>query len=123
MCNAIGRPELTEEERYRTNDLRLQNIDALKAEIDKVVKTKTVAHWLKVMDEAGIPAGPINNVGQAIDSAQAKARNMVVTTDDAKAGTIRLVGNPIKLTAFADPTTRAPAPDLDADRERILRSL
>ena len=123
LCNALGRPALAKEPRYVTNDLRLQNIDALKADIETVLKTKPVADWLKVLDAAGIPAGPINNVGQAIDSAQAKARNMIVTIEDPTAGRMRLVGNPIKLGGFADPETRAPAPELDGDRERILKSL
>ena len=90
---------------------------------DAVLKTKGMAHWIKVLDEAGVPAGPINNVGQAIESRQAQARNMVITTEDPVAGTVKLVGNPIKLSGFPDPTTRRPAPELDADRESILKSL
>ena len=123
LCTAIGRPELAKEERYCTNDLRLRNMESLKIELEKVLKTKPVEHWLKVFDEAGIPAGPINNVGQAIESAQAKARNMVVTAEDPTAGTVKLVGNPIKLSSFPDPATRRPAPELDGDRERILKGL
>ena len=123
LCQAIGRPELAKDPKYLTNDLRLQSMEELKHELEKVLKTNTVAHWLKVMDEAGIPAGPINNVGQAIESPQAKARNMVVTVDDPTAGTVKLVGNPIKLTAFPDPKTRKPAPELDGDREKILKGL
>ena len=123
LCTAIGRPELAKEERYCTNDLRLRNMESLKIELEKVLKTKPVQHWLKVFDEAGIPAGPINNVGQAIESAQAKARNMVVTAEDPTAGTVKLVGNPIKLSSFPDPATRRPAPELDGDRERILKGL
>ncbi len=123
LCAALGRPELAKEPRYLTNDLRLQNMEALKVDLEKVLKTQTVAHWLKVLDAGGIPAGPINNVGQAIESAQAKARNMVVTAEDPTAGTVRLVGNPIKLSGFPDPTSRKPAPELDGDRERILKGL
>jgi CoA:oxalate CoA-transferase len=123
LCDALGRPELAKDPRYLTNDLRNQNVDALKAELESVLKTQPVTHWTKVLDKAGIPAGPINDVGQAIESPQAKARNMIVTTDDPVAGTVKLVGNPIKVLGFPDPTTRPPAPELDADRERILKSL
>jgi len=123
LMEALGRPELAKAERYLTNDLRLQNMEELKGDIESVLKTKGMAHWIKVLDEAGVPAGPINNVGQAIESPQAKARNMVITTEDPVAGPVKLVGNPIKLTGFPDPTTRKPAPELDADRERILKSL
>jgi CoA:oxalate CoA-transferase len=123
LCAAIGRPELAKEERFKTNDLRLQSMEQLKTELEKVLKTQPVAHWLKVLDAAGIPAGPINNVGQAIESPQAKARNMIVTAEDPVAGTVRLVGNPIKLSGFPDPATRQPAPELDGDRARILKGL
>lgn len=123
LCEALGLPQLIKDARFVTNDLRNQHVDVLKAELEEVLKTKPVAHWLGVLDEAGVPAGPINNVGQAIESPQAKARNMVITTEDPVAGTVKLVGNPIKLTGFPDPVTRKPAPELDADRERILKSL
>jgi CoA:oxalate CoA-transferase len=123
LCAALGRPELAKDPKYLTNDLRLQSMGALKIELEKVLKTQPVAHWLKVLDAAGIPAGPINNVGQAIESPQAKARNMIVTIDDPVAGTVKLVGNPIKLSGIPDPTTRKPAPDLDGNREAILKEL
>ena len=123
LMEALGRPELAKAEKYLTNDLRLQSMEELKGDIEAVLKTEGMAHWIKVLDEAGIPAGPINNVGQAIESPQAKARNMVITTEDPIAGTVKLVGNPIKLSGFADPATRKPAPELDADRDRILKEL
>ena len=123
LMEALGRPELAKAEKYLTNDLRLQSMEELKGDIEAVLKTKGMAHWIAVLDKAGVPAGPINNVGQAIESPQAQARNMVITTEDPVAGTVKLVGNPIKLSGFPDPATRKPAPELDADRERILKSL
>jgi len=123
LMQALGKPDLAKAAKYLTNDLRLQSMEELKGDIESVLKTKGMAHWIKVLDEAGIPAGPINNVGQAIESPQAQARNMVITTEDPIAGTVKLVGNPIKLSGFADPKTRKPAPELDADRERILSEL
>ena len=48
---------------------------------------------------------------------------MLIEVDDPITGPLKLAGNPMKLSAFADPTTRAPAPDLDADRAKILREL
>ena len=123
LVKALGLPALAEDARYRTNDLRNQNVDALKTELESVLKTNTTAHWIAVLDKSGVPAGPINNVGQAIEHRQAAARNMIVTVNDPVAGTMKLVGNPIKLSGFADPTTRRPAPDLDSDRARIKAEL
>ena len=73
--------------------------------------------------QAGIPCGPINNIAEALEHPQVPARNMLIHIDDPAAGRVRLAGNPMKLSAFADPTTREPAPDLDADRAAILREL
>ena len=62
-------------------------------------------------------------VQQVLEDPQVVARNMVVTLDGGAAGATRAAGNPIKLSAFEDPPRRDPAPDLDADRARILAEL
>jgi len=123
LCAALGKPEMAKDPRYPTNDSRNQNVDALKAEIEDVLKTRPVAHWMEVLDAAGIPAGPINDVSQAISHRQAAARNMVVTLEDPVAGPQRFVGNPVKISGYPDPVTRAPAPDLDGNRSGILAEL
>ncbi|MBM3571109.1 MAG: CoA transferase, partial [Alphaproteobacteria bacterium] len=123
LAHGLGKPAMAEDARYKTNDLRNRHVDALKSELEAVLKTDTTAHWIEVLDKAGVPAGPINNVGQAIEHRQSKARNMVITVDDPVAGAMRLVGNPIKLSGFVDPPTRRSAPDLDSDRARIKAEL
>jgi CoA:oxalate CoA-transferase len=123
LCAALGRPDLAEHADYRTNDLRNSNQAKLKTEIEAVLRRKPTAHWLDLLEKAGIPSGPINNVAQALAHPQVEARNMLVTVEDPASGTLKLAGNPLKLTAFADPPTREPAPDLNADRAAILREL
>ena len=123
LASALGRPEMAKDARYLTNDLRNQNVDALKTEIEAVLKTRPVGHWMDVLDAAGIPAGPINNIAQAIDHRQAKARNMVVELVDPVAGSMKFIGNPMKISGYPDPSTRAPAPDLDGNRQAILKEL
>ena len=66
---------------------------------------------------------PVNNIAQALAHPQAAARNMLISVDDPVTGPLELAGNPMKLSGFADPPTRQPAPDLDADRDHILREL
>lgn len=123
MADALGKPEWKSDERYTTNDLRSQHQAHLKIEIEAILGTNTTAHWGAILDEAGVPNGPINNVGQAAEHPQAAARNMIVDVEDPVTGPMKIVGNPIKLTAFDDPNTRVPAPNLDQDRERILKEL
>jgi CoA:oxalate CoA-transferase len=123
LCDALGRPDLKTNALFRTNDLRTSHHDALKAEIEAALASAPVETWLERLGKAGIPSGPINNVAQALADPQIAARNMVVTVEDAEAGALKMAGNPIKLSAFVDPATRGPVPDLDGDRARILAEL
>jgi CoA:oxalate CoA-transferase len=123
LAEALGRPDLAQNPLFTTNPLRNRHQEALRAEIEAVLKGGTTEHWIAVLEKAGIPCGPVNNVAQAIAHPQAAARNMLIEVDDPATGPLTLVGNPMKFSAFADPPSRDPAPDLDADRAQILREL
>lgn len=123
LAAVLGRPELADDPRFRTNDERVAHVGPLKAEIEAALTRETSAHWLALFDREGIPSGPINNVAQALANRQVIARNMVVETDDPVAGRLRMAGNPIKLSAYPDPPQRDPAPELDAQRDAILKNL
>jgi CoA:oxalate CoA-transferase len=123
LAQALNRPDLAVNRLFKTNPLRNQHQQALKVEIENVLRTGSTEHWIAVLEKAGIPCGPVNNVAQALAHPQTAARNMLVEVDDPVTGPLRLAGNPMKLSAFPDPQTRAPAPDLDADRAKILREL
>ncbi len=123
MADGLGKPEWKSDPRYTTNDLRAQNVETLVSEIEAVLTGETTHHWMAVMDGVGVPAGPINDIGQAVDYPQAAARNMVVTVDDPVTGPMKVVGNPIKISGFDDPGHRRPAPNLDEHREIILKEI
>jgi CoA:oxalate CoA-transferase len=123
LCEALGRPDLVANPLFRTNPLRSEHNAALKDEMESALVKKTVTEWLTILEKAGVPCGPINNVAQVLADPHVRARNMVVTSEDPVAGTVTMAGNPIKMSAFADPATRGRAPDLDADRARILKEL
>src|SRR5271165_3805126 len=123
LAQALGRADLAENPLFKTNPLRNQHQEALKAEIEGILQEAGTDHWIAVLEAAGVQCGPVNNVAQALAHPQTAARNMVISVDDPVTGRLDLAGNPMKLSAFADPPTRAPAPDLDADRDRILREL
>jgi CoA:oxalate CoA-transferase len=123
LCEALGRSDLAAAPQYKSNDLRNQNQASLKREIENELKKAPRAQWLERLNRAGIPSGPINDVAQALQHPQVAARNMLITVADPMSGELKLAGNPLKFSAFADPPTRAPAPALDADRERLLREL
>jgi CoA:oxalate CoA-transferase len=122
-CEALGRTDLIENPLFATNDLRNRHNDVLFAELAKELQKRPRQHWIEVFGKAGVPCGPINNVAQALENPQVAPRNMLIEMEDPKIGKVRLAGNPIKLAAFEDPKTRPPAPDLDADRAKILKEL
>src|SRR5579859_2152168 len=119
LCTAIGRPDLASDPNYRTNDLRNRNHSALTTEIERELKKKPSDEWIAIIGKGGVPCGPINTIDRALVHPQVEPRNMLITVEDPKAGTLKLAGNPLKFSAFADPPTRAPAPALDADRAKL----
>ena len=121
--DALGLQALQDDQRFVSGPLRNQNVEALKQCFEAALAKDSVAHWLHRLHERGVPAGPINNVAQILADPQIKARNMVVTAQDRLAGTLHMAGNPIKLSAFADPLTRGAPPELDGNRAEILQEI
>ena len=120
FSDAIGRPDLPDDSRFLTADDRRTNADLLGAEIESVLTTRPAAHWLDVLELAGIPVAPINTVADAVRHPQAKARDMIVEVDDPNIGTLYVAGNPVKLADVPEQPTRRPPPPLDGDRQAIL---
>jgi CoA:oxalate CoA-transferase len=116
LCTALGRSDLAADPRYASNSARTRHAEDLKADLEAVLHTQPAAHWVAVLEAAGVPCGLIQNVAEAIAHPQTQARNMVV-----RAGGLLMAGNPIKVEGFADAPTRRPAPGLNADGERIRR--
>lgn len=120
LCGVLGRPDLIADPEFVSNDSRTQNVDRLAHEMEVTLRHETVAYWMTALEAAGVPCGPINDVEQALHDPHVRARNMVVTIDDPVTGPLEIAGNPIKLSAFEDPSTRGAVPDLDSDRDAIL---
>ena len=123
LCEALGKSEWSTNPNYITNDLRNQNVEKLKTEMEIVLAENTTTYWVEVLAKFGIPASPINDVGQAATHPQTVARNMIVSIDDPITGPMRVSGNPVKISTFEDPETRVPAPNLDEHRDLILKEL
>jgi len=123
LCEALGRPELACDPDFASNELRTRHHERLKAEIEALLAAHGTDAWLETVGGAGVPCGPINDVAQVVADPHVRARNMIIRTRDPEAGEVRMAGNPIKLSGYADPAERPPAPDLDGDREELLRAL
>ena len=121
MCRAINKTELYEDERFKTNPKRVENVIYLKQELENLFVTKTSDYWIKVLEKENIPIGPLNNIEQAVHSEQIKARNMLVSINDKVLGNFKVAGNPIKMSIYDDPNKRGDIPDLDEHREKIIK--
>jgi CoA:oxalate CoA-transferase len=118
-CRALGLQALQADPRFASNESRTVHAEALAEAVEAQLRTASAESWLDRLGEAGVPAGPLNSVGEALAMPQVAARNMLVETTTPGGRTLKVAGNPVKLSAHPDPATRAPAPRLDADRARI----
>lgn len=120
LCAALDRPALADDPRFADNAARNANVDALQTALEARLKIRPTAHWLSVLEGAGVPCAPINTVEDVVADRHLAARNMIVEAADAVAGRVRMAGNPIKLSPYRDPPERPPAPALDGHRRAIL---
>ncbi len=118
FVDCIGIDELRDPE-YRKQPVRF----AVKAQIDALVSAKlrenTTAYWLKLLSEARIPCGPVNNFAQALSDPQVVARDMVAEVTMPDGERLRMPGNPVKLSAAKSKTFTAP-PTLGAQTAAVL---
>lgn len=120
LCTALALP-LADDPRFATNAARCENVHLLKRLIEAVTLGQTAAHWIGVLEAAGVPTGRVQDMAQAMRDPQLLARNMVLPVAARDGGpAFTAAGNPIKMTGLADPASRAPAPALDGDRAAIL---
>ena len=118
ICEVIGLP-LNEDERFATNPSRVAHRDALTDCLAQQFMTKSRQQWLELLQQAGVPCGPIHNVTEALAMPQVAAREMVVSFADSP---VRVLGNPIKLSA-TPVRYESPPPSLGVDTTEVMSSL
>jgi crotonobetainyl-CoA:carnitine CoA-transferase CaiB-like acyl-CoA transferase len=121
-AHALGAPQWLDDPRFRTPPERIAHIDHLEALIEAVTVTKTTAEWLAVLDEAGIPAGPVLRYDEALRDAQLQAREMIVEMDHPLMGRVRTLGQPAKFSASRPGAYDRPAPWLGQHTAQVLRA-
>ena len=99
LARAIGRPDLLERAEYRDDTGRVQNRRRLAEEIESVTSTRPREHWLRVLEEAGVPCGPILNYAEVFSDPHVQARGVVQEVDHPVGGRIRMVGPVVKMSA------------------------
>ena len=120
LCEALSSKEIKELEVFKTNELRLKNVEALKKMIETLLKKKNVDYWVKRISSYGVPVSRLNNIKDILYHPQILERNMVVDVLFNKNKKIKVAGNPIKFSDFKDIRHRRPPPALDQHRKKIL---
>jgi crotonobetainyl-CoA:carnitine CoA-transferase CaiB-like acyl-CoA transferase len=111
LCGALGRPELPGDERFATNSTRVENVDALGAELESVLRTRPAADWIEALRAASVPVGPINDVAEAWALAESLGLEPVDAATGVPTPPLRLSGE--------RPEVRLPPPKLDEHGEEI----
>ncbi|SNT53325.1 CaiB/BaiF CoA transferase family protein [Rhodococcoides kyotonense] len=97
LCAAIELDELVNDSRFVTNAARMRNRDELIEVLSNRLRERTTADWLEPLHRHGVPSGPMYDVEQVYQDPHVQARDMLVTTEHPRMGTVRHIGSPVKL--------------------------
>ena len=122
FAKAFDRPDWLNNEDYNTGAGRSQNRGALNDEINAITRTDSTENWVAKLNEAGVPCGEINDIGQAFDSPQVKHLGMAMPVNSNERGQTELVGQPIMMSRTPSGIT-APPPLAGGHCDDILASL
>ena len=122
LCVALGRPELGTAADYATNDMRLRNRPKLTALLADIFKTKPSAQWLELLEQQGVPAGPIYKVDEVFADPQVQHLGIAEPLHHPTRGDVRVVGQPITMSRTPAKVV-SPLPDPGAHTDEILRGL
>ncbi|MBC7877873.1 MAG: CoA transferase [Anaerolineales bacterium] len=122
LCDMLDRSDMKTDIRFAANRDRVANREALVAELNSIFSQRNVDDWLGDLIKAGLPCGPINSIPQVFDHPQAQAREMILETEHASAGTVKLTGFPYKFSQ-TPAEIQKPPPLLGQHTLEVLTSL
>jgi formyl-CoA transferase len=122
FCEALGRTELASDERFATNPARVRHRELLIPLLEMELRKRPKNEWIDALEAVGVPCGPINNLDEVFENPQVRARGLRVDLPHPLAGTVKLVGNPMKMSA-TPPTYGLPPPLLGEHNGELLEDL
>ncbi|WP_144475751.1 CaiB/BaiF CoA-transferase family protein [Cytobacillus oceanisediminis] len=108
LCEVLGHAEWAEEEKYKTNNKRIENRQELTSLIQDVFDQKTADEWFQLLSDAGVPAGPVNNIEQVFQHPQVIARETVEEVSHPTLGMVKMVKSPIRFSGLQIQTKSHP---------------
>ncbi len=122
FCPLMGRPDLTNDPRYKTNSDRAKNRDSLIETLQQVFLTKTYEQWEPLFLEKGVPFGATNNLAEVVEHPQVKARGVMVKMNHPRAGKVQMVGVPMRLSKTPG-SVRTPSPSIGEHNDEVLKEV
>ncbi len=122
FLDVINAPELDDDPRFSSNAQRIQNLPALVDILNRYLGQDTTENWLRRMEEAHLPAGPVNDILQMHADPQARARDMIVELDHPTAGKVETIGHPVKFSRTPAQVNHA-APLLGQHTREVLAEM
>ncbi len=122
LCEILDVREWLDDPRFKTNGARHENRLLLADLISEKLQAHTVEEWEQILNQQGIPAGPVYQMDQSLDHPQVRHREMVVEREHPVMGTVRLLGLPVKLSETPGDVYRVP-PALGEDTDAVLREI
>lgn len=123
LCNGLNVPDLAEDPRFYNRSQRLENKQLLLSMLQKMFLQKSGEEWIDILNEAQVPAGPINTVDKILNDPHIKDRNMVLNISHPKAGDLKMAGNPIKFEGESEEEKYTYPPMLGEHTQELLQSL
>ena len=108
LCEAIGRPELVEDERFSSFKGRHRNREELLQILQDALGERTVSEWCRIFTEARVPAAPVNDLDAALSDPQVEARGAIVEYEHPVLGEVRMVASPFATANGSEPPRRGP---------------
>ena len=122
MCETLGSSEIYENPDYKTNESRTARREQINAEISAYTVKNTTQHWVEACAEAGVPCGPIYDMGQVFADPQVQTLNMDPEVQHHRLGALKMVGQAAKLMRTPQ-QMRSATPDLGQHTVEVLGEL
>ena len=122
LCATLGAAGLADEPRFATRAARSANRAALNAAIEALTRTRTSAHWVATLNEAGVPCGPINSIDAVFADPQVRTLGLAQTVHHPRLGEQTLVGQPI-LMSRSSARLETASPDAGEHTDEVLAEL
>jgi crotonobetainyl-CoA:carnitine CoA-transferase CaiB-like acyl-CoA transferase len=122
LIAVLGAPALNDDPRFSSNANRMAHLDELSETLNEMFRARTTDEWLRLLDDAGVPAGPVLSITEMHADPQARAREMVVPTQHPVAGEVETIGLPVKFSETPGGVRRH-APTLGMHTREVLDEL